>query len=211
MIAEGLVGPATYTDGNLKPPRIGHGGEVITGSANGDLYEQTRAGNAFIYTAETAAALLLSATTGNVPTIFNPLGSGVNVSIQKLRITYVSGTLVVGGVVWAQTLNAGSSVATGAAILTGTHVAPRSAMIGGSGAASAVRFFPAISTFTAAPTVIAATGLQYNTTALIANPWQEEVNGALVIAPGAALSVCYTVTTSTALFFVTIEAIEVPV
>ena len=41
------------------------------------FYQHCKKGNAFLYTGP-GQALLISATTGTVPTVFNPLGSGKN-------------------------------------------------------------------------------------------------------------------------------------
>lgn len=209
MLLNVQTGPQTSADGNTSAIlRNGRNGELITGDQNGKFYEQASRGNVYSY-GVASQAMLLTNTTGNVPTIFNPTGSGVNVSIQQLRLTWISGTTVVGGLIWCSTANAGAAPATGSPILTGTHVAP--VKMNGFGASSSlVRWYPSVCTFTAAPVFFAATGIHQMTTALT-GIWQDNVDGAIVVAPGSALSLCYTVTTSTALFAVSIIGIEIPI
>jgi hypothetical protein len=68
---------------------------------------------------------------------------------------------------------------------------------------------PTTNTFTAAPTVIATTGIN-----LGANPGaiilQQDYDGQLAIYPGNAISLVYSVTTSTALYMVTAAIGELP-
>lgn len=172
-------------------------------------YQHAIKGNAFLYTGP-GQALLLSATTGTVPTIFNPAGSGKNFVPLAIKVSFLSGTSTIGAVLIAQTVGAGASAATAAAILTGTHVAPAPAFVGGS-AASAMRHFPTTNTFTAAPTVIAATGINIGAGALGTGTYETWLNGSLVFAPGTAMSITYSVATSTSLFFTTVFGLEIPI
>ncbi len=203
------VGPQSVGNGTQTVPRLSKFGETVTNEASGQYFEQGLNGQSFVYTIA-SQALLLSATTGNVPTIWNPAGSGVIFVPTSLTITYISGTLVVGGVVIATTLNAGSAIGTAAPIVTFTQVAAKAA-IRGTGAASKCLFAPSTCTFTAAPTVEYATNINYNTTALVLANGTHNFNGTLAYYPGTAMSVCYTVTTSTALFALTVCGLEIPI
>jgi hypothetical protein len=209
FLMQGQVGPQTAGLGATINNRLSKFGETVTHEASGQYFEQALNGQSYIYMIA-SQALLLSATTGNVPTIWNPAGSGVIFIPTTLTVTWISGTLVVGGVVIATTLNAGSAIGTAAPIVTFTQVAPKPA-IRGTGFGSRCLFAPSTCTFTAAPTVEYSTNINYNTTALILANGFHNFNGTLAYYPGTAMSVCYTVTTSTALFAITICGIEVPI
>jgi hypothetical protein len=204
-----LVGPQLLPNSAQAQASLSKFGETVTHEASGQYFNQALNGQSYIYTIA-SQALLLSATTGNVPTIWNPAGSGVIFVPTTLTITYISGTLVVGGVVIATTLNAGSAIGTAAPIVTFTQVTPKPA-IRGTGFGSRCLFAPSTCTFTAAPVVEYATNINYNTTALVLANGTHNFNGTLAYYPGTAMSVCYTVTTSTALFCVSVTGIEVPV
>jgi len=173
------------------------------------FYSQAKKGNLFIYHVA-SQALLLSATTGGHPTVFNPMGSGKDFIPLALRISFISGTTVIGAVILAETLDAGSAPATASPILTGTYVAPKNAYRGGGAAkTSKMLWYPTTNTFTAAPTAIHATGLNLGAAAPTGTGTYEcKFDGGLIFAPGTAMSVCYTVTTSTALFQISILGLE---
>lgn len=204
-----LSGPQTIGNNQQVQPSVTKFAETVTHEQSGQYFNQALNGQSYIYTIA-SQALLLSATTGNVPTIWNPVGSGVIFVPTSLTITYISGTLVVGGVVVASTLNAGSQIGTAAPIVTFTQVTPK-ATLRGSGFAAKCLFAPTTCTFTAAPVVEYATNINYNTTALVLANGMHNFNGTLAYYPGSAMSVCYTVTTSTALFAITVCGLEIPI
>lgn len=179
-------------------------------SVYGRFADQNLRGNSFLYHVP-AQALLLSATTGGHPTLFNPSGSGKTFIPIALRACFVSGTTVIGSVLLAETLNAGSAAATASPILTATLVAAKSARRG-AGLTSVMQWSPTTNTFTAAPTVIAASGLNFGAAAPTGTGvYEARFDGALAFDPGTALSIVYSVTTSTALFQITLFGLEVPV
>jgi len=204
----GQSGPQSIANNATAPIRLGKQGEVVTSAINGPHFEHTLNGNAFVYHIA-SQALLLSATTGGHPTVFNPAGSGVIFVPTALRICFTSGTTVIGSVLLAETLLAGSQAATGSPILTATAVAAKPALRG-SGTASRVIWSPTTNTFTAAPTVIAATGINLGAAAPTGSgAYEAKFDGSLAFYPGTAMSVVYSVTTSTALFHTTIYGIEI--
>src|SRR5580700_2952983 len=99
-LVQGQTGPIGIGNNNPATIRLSKQGETVTHEASGQYFEQALNGQSYIYMIA-SQALLLSATTGNVPTIWNPAGSGVIFVPTTLTITYISGTLVVGGVVIA--------------------------------------------------------------------------------------------------------------
>jgi hypothetical protein len=190
--------------------RAGRTGELCTSDINGKFYEQTYRGNMFIYTVAAGAAVLLPDTTGNNPTIWNPLGSGYNFVLQRLAIGFLAGTTTIGGFLWALIANAGNAIAAAGPVVTWTNVAPRNALIGGR--TSAMYYSPAVSTYIAAPTVIAPTGINCGTAFPTApDPSIVDYDGSIILTPGNALMLCYSVTTSTATFWSTIWGLELPV
>ncbi len=176
---------------------------------NGRYTEPMIRGQLFLYHVP-AQAFLLSATTGLVPTVINPVGSGKVFVPVAIRLSFVSGTTVIGSVLIAETLNVQGGAATGAPILTATLVTPKQSRRGFVGS-SAMQWSPTTNTFTAAPTIIAASGLDLGAAAPTGTGVYEVLlDGALGFEPGSAMSLTYSVTTSTALFQTTIFGIELP-
>lgn len=205
----GQVGPATATDSEQRPPRLGKQCELTTHLMLSQYYEQVARGNVFIYHIASQALVI---TGSGVPTVINPGGSGVNFIPLALQIGFTSGTTVIGSVLLAYTKKV-QAVATGAGspILTATQVAPENALIG-SGTVPKTYWSPTTNTFTAAPTVFAASGINLAPADPVGGfVAQAKYDGMFVFAPGSALSIVYSVTTSTALFHITLLGMEVPV
>ncbi len=181
-----------------------------------DDYHANIAGRVFLATSLTGGiALIVSATTGNHPTIWNPANSGVNINIKKLVLGYVSGANAPTSLCWNIVTGAGTTVGTGLAIVTFTSVAVSSAVAGGGLTNSRVQWSPAISTYTAAPAYYRPIGLSLFTGigATAADPFQlqETYNGDLVVAPGTAICLVTQAATTTALFRITIIGEEVDI
>lgn len=189
--------------------------EQYTAELHGKHYYAAKRGRLFVATSLTGGiALIVSATTGGHPTLWNPAGSGRNISIKRLTLGYVSGTMAAGSLAWNTTIDAGSVAATGSPILTFTAVAVRSALAGGAVDAKAL-WSPATNTFTAAPALYYTSGLSVfaalATTAVAPAPMEEDYDGMLNIAPGTALSLVSQQTTTTALFRVTVIFEEIDI
>lgn len=200
------------SNGTASPFLQGFRNEMVTNTMNGDQFENARLGRAFVYTIA-SQALLLSATTGGHPTIINPIGSGVIFVPCFLNVSFISGTTVIGAVVLATTLNVGGGAATAAPIATATLVAKKSAAFGGPGSVTGgCLWSPTTNTFTAAPVVDIATGINLGAAAPTGSgSYAFGGNGLPAYYPGTAMSVCYTVTTSTALFAITVVGLEIPI
>lgn len=210
----GLVGTQTKSDGTEGYVRLGKGGQAITSQLHGKYYEQTARGNVYLgRSASTGIAIIAPATGGGHPTLWNPLGSGVNLSLICLELSYVSGNHAPGAFEWAYTANAGAAAATGSPIATATLVAS-TPMLVGSGNVGAGLWSPTTNTFTAAPSFFRPIGIGLHTgvaaTAINPSRIREYYDGDLVLAPGTALSLCYQTTTTTALFQVGVVWEEVP-
>ncbi len=159
-------------------------------------------------------AFLLTATTGGHPTIINPSGSGRVFVPVKINVGFISGTTVIGSVLVAQTLNCGQGAATGAPILTATLVSAVPCYTGGPVGQSVMQWSPTTNTFTAAPSVICPTTFNMGAVAPTNGGLGQDEHvfeGTLAFFPGTAMSLVYSVTTSTALFFTTITGLEIPI
>lgn len=162
--------------------------------------------------ASAGIALIVPATTGGHPTLWNPEGSGVNVHVRALDLSYVSGNNAPTAIEWAAVTNAGSSIGTGAPIVTATLVAPTGVL--GEGADNEARWSPTTNTFGAAPSFLRPTGISLFTgvAATAVAPFVSQVKydqGDFVIAPGNAVCLCTQAATTTALFQVAVSWEEV--
>lgn len=212
-----FVGPQSSADGpsQYTSDRTDRMGAAVVTNLHGKYYEQaSRQRVYFGSSASTGIALIVPATTGGHPTLWNPSDSGRNLSILKLEMSWVSGANAPGAIEWAVTKNTGSTIATGAPIATGTRVTPESGLIGGASDPKGV-WIPTTNTFTAAPTFLRAAGISLftgiSTTAVAPFMLWRDYNGDFCLAPGTAVSLCSQAATTTALFQVTVTWEEVPV
>jgi hypothetical protein len=208
MEMEGYCGPQRNADGNTPVTfRAGNQGEIVTGEMSGKHFEQALRGKLVTYHIA-SQALLLPATTGGHPTVINPAGSGVLFVPLSLKLGFTSGTTTIGSVLLAETLNA--LIGTGGTIPTAALVDAKSAYRGW-GYKSALLWSPTTNTFTAAPTVLEATGLNLGAAAPTGTgTYETKFDGTTIFGPGTACSVVYSVTTSTALFHITLKGLEIP-
>ena len=96
------IGPQTKSDGTYGFLRGNKGGALVTQQHHGKYYEQCARGNVYHgRSASTGIALIVPATTGGHPTLWNPLGSGVNLSVMKVELAWLSGTEAPTALEWA--------------------------------------------------------------------------------------------------------------
>jgi hypothetical protein len=181
---------------------------------HGRYYAAAVAERMFIASTLTAGiALIVAATTGNHPTLWNPSDSGVLLEIVELELSWISGVNAPGALYWHETANAQEHAAALHPILTFTEVAAVNALRG-SAVTSKAKWAPAVNTYTAAPAYLMPTGISLNTMAAAsANaPFilSKRYDGKLVLKPGVALSLCSQMNTTTALFGVNVWYIETP-
>ena len=202
----GAVGPSILNDG-LQPNlgvRSARDSSLVVQESHGKWTEQVSRGNVYHATTLTAGvAIIVAATTGNHPTLWNPTTSGFGAEFIGLKIGRVSGTDAPGAWYWASTFPAGSAIATGGPIATFTRVAVVNGLVGGA-ADAVMNWAPAINTYTVAPTFWAPVGITMFTgtvAAVIAEIQLDiEFDGQIALGPSSALSVCTQVATSTALY-----------
>lgn len=148
-----------------------------------DFYALARAGQVFhAVTAASGVAPGTAIGTTAAFTLYNPVGSGVNMVVLQGLMSYVSGTLGAGMVEWVANVNPA------AAAVTGTAIVPVNALLGG--AASNTRAFTT-ATLPASPTAIRPfCALQASLATTAVAPWQivDNVLGAIIVTPGCAVS-----------------------
>lgn len=159
-------------------------------------------------------ALIVPATTGGHPTLWNPSTSEKYVHVRRLALSWVSGNNAPTAIEWAAVENAGSTHATGAPIATATLVTPVQRL--GEGSSNSAKWSPTTNTFTAAPVFTRAAGISLftgiGTTAVAPFPLmafyeQDE----FVLAPGVAICLCSQAATTTALFQVSVTWEEIAI
>lgn len=160
------------------------------------------------------AGIALLAPADDLPTIVNWADSAVNVAIRSLRLGYKSGNNAPGNVIWAQTPDVGSGIGGAITTLTAVNKVPCLYGSGDTGSAK-VQWAPATINFAGTPTYLAPTGISLFTgvAATAVAPYVLEVkyNGEFIIAPGNALTLAFSTTTTTALFNIDIVIEEIPV
>ena len=181
---QGIVGTQSNSDGNTKTVRISRGGQQIANLGHGKYYELVRDG--VVYLAQTAVTGVAPGTaigTTAAAALYNPAGSGKLVVLLHTGMGYVSGTLGAGVISYCVNTNLV------AAAVTGTAMAHRNALVGAAAAASASALTTA--TLPAAPTPIRNFGSMGPMLATsVVQPWilQDEVDGAIILKPGATVS-----------------------
>jgi hypothetical protein len=189
-------------------------GAQVVAQAHGQYFESAIRNRVFTgVSASTGIALIVPATTGGHPTLWNPSDSGRYLSVIRVELSYVSGNNAPTAIEWAATTATGAAIATGAPILTGTRVAPVG-VVGGNLDNKGV-WLPTTNTFTAAPVFLRPTGIALFTgvaaTAVAPFILRADYQGDLVLAPGTAISLCSQAATTTAVFQVAVVWEEQPV
>jgi hypothetical protein len=115
MLAEIRSGTTVLADGTVAPARASRIGALATGDAQGKYYEQTSRGNVFslILTAWSTtvnAGNILGAAAGATTqfALWNPAGSGKNLSLLKFSVWPISGTAPVPPVIHSFSITAPS-------------------------------------------------------------------------------------------------------
>ncbi len=204
-----VVGPQAANDSSSINQRGDNYGSTVVQDYNGRYAELVRRGQ--VYVASTAAAgiaILVSATTGNVPTLWNPSGSGRIVYPIMLNANWLSGAVTASNLLWSVTTGTGANIGTGNPVVSFTNVAPVNALVGGP-ADAVIKWAPATSTYTAAPAFYAATGINLKATALDSQ-LSVDMQGLMALMPGNALSLTCSVASSVALIQASIWYVSVP-
>lgn len=191
MEIQGVVGTQTNSNGATRTFRMGAGGQQLANLGNGKYYELVREGVVFIgQTAVTGVAPGTAIGTTAAAALYNPVGSGKNIVLLQTTLGYVSGTLGAGVVSYCLNTNLV------AAAVTGTAMAHRNAFAGSAATAAASALTTA--TLPAAPQPVRSfCSLQASLASTAVAPWQvmDDVDGALILKPGATVSLQATAAT----------------
>lgn len=204
----GAVGPAVLADGTvLSSFRQGRTGEIMASAVHGDWYEGTSRGKTFFsYCAAQATTAVGTAMVGNI--VWNPPGSGVNLSILGVGSTIAVTSATVTEVLLAQSVQTAVPGTTTAATRSG----PTNIGIAGSSQGAAISY--TVATLTTAPTAFYV--VQHNTAAINTVGQGDDVwrilNGVFSIPPGNAICLATLGATAAAsAHFSTLVWEEVPV
>ena len=213
MLAEVKTGMIQAGDGSVNVIRAGRFGEVITGEAVGKYYELSKQGRIFCASMQAGAVLGTALTTAAVTvTLYNPTGSGVNLSWLQTAIAFTAlqvTTSTLETLVYAANTDPTFAIPTGM-----TQLTARPALIGAP-YTSQGRAFSAATT-PAAPVVIRIFPLtayctvttQLAESGLAATDY---VDGAIVLAPNTACTIQELATTTQATGIISIVWAEIPV
>ena len=207
----------SFSDGDDVNIICGKQAELLVAMMHSDYYTQAYRGYVF-HASTTPLGLAIPIYTSTAPTVclWNPIGSGRNLSLIAYSFAYVSGTASYSAIGLSYVTVAGSTVATGSvfsAFGTGT---PVNGIVGGGGVASGRVAIAGTTTLTSAPAAVnwfytlgninleAATGTAHGTNSTIIMP-----RGSIIVPPGTAVWVSATIASS-ALYAQTISWSEVP-
>lgn len=186
---EGYVGPAIAADGPGLPFRQDRTGAIVTTELHGKYFETNFRGNLFWATMTAGVIFPAPAATANNPiTLYNPLGSGRNLSLITfdMIMTTIPGTPVTG--LYGLYVN----VAPQAAAVTGTALVPQPGLIG-AGSASVARPLTT-STVPVAPTLLIPFGNKVTGEVATVVPitglpaYHLDIDGKVILAPGTAIT-----------------------
>lgn len=194
QVVKGTIGPYRGREGTDTPVRLGIDSEVVVTELHGKYYETAFRRNLYIVSTPAAGAAIPAYTTAaQAFLIYNPVGSGVNISLCKAWLGYVSGTNIAGHVCYAGTTN----VATPGTL---TQMNVQSAFMSvalstGGGAGNKGQYYSpgTLATAFAAGNYLRPFGLsQVVMAATAVNPaWvmADDVDGSIVVPQGGALSI----------------------
>ena len=183
MLAELKTGIRALSDGVVDILRGDKTGALVVVNTHGQFNESADRGT-LMYGTNTVAGVAPGTAFSTTPplTLWNPPSSGKNLSITKVSIGYVSGTLGAGCIAL------GANIAQNTVPTTGTELTPTCSKLGmprGVG-----RIFTG-STLTQAPTIVRPVfnmGAFVGTTALAPQDCDVLIDGGIIITPGTTLS-----------------------
>ena len=179
----GLVQRANVASGAYADARMEYDRSLAVFAAHADYYDSVRRGGVFVGgTAVTGVAPGTAIGTTAAFSLYNPLGSGINLVVLRATMGYVSGTLGAGVITYLANNNPA------AAATTGTAITAVNCLMGG--AVSAARPFTT-ATLPVAPTVMRPfVSLQASLASTATAPWQvaEDVRGEFIVTPGCTIS-----------------------
>lgn len=179
FLSQGKTGPQTASDGNYNILRQDKTGALVVTEAHGRYHEAASRGKLYIASiavAGVAPGTALSTTPAFQ--IWNPVNSGIIISIKQIFVGYVSGTLGAGALVHAQN-SSQTAAPTG-----GTELTPLSANLNGSRGTGRVFTGSTVSATTTLIRPSMSLGAGLASTALFPSITADFVEGGIVIPAG---------------------------
>lgn len=186
MLIQGKTGNLLtnqQSDGTQLDLPLGIFGSVMVNTQFGKYHELAARGSLYIG-ATALAGTIIPVNASNLVstfTLWNPLGSGVNVALISYDAGLITATAVIGSLALVYQASVGSAIL---APTSQTALTPVNALVG-SGRAPAARLLSA-GTLTGTPSVLATLGVSFGTTTASAGPVtiHKEFDGTLIIPPG---------------------------
>jgi hypothetical protein len=208
----------SYSDGDEVNLIAGKQAEQLMSFLHTPSYTQTYRGYTF-HASTTPLGLAIPIYTSSTPLVvlWNPIGSGKNLSILNITFAYTSGTAAYGAIGLMYELNCGSAVATGAPFSAFSASTPTNGLLGGGAVSVAKVSISGTNTLTTAGAAgrwfytLGSFNLENATTTPhgTIGPTQVPISGAIIIPPGNAVWLAATLA-SVALYAQTISWCEVP-
>jgi hypothetical protein len=201
-----VAGPSTLSDGTSASERQSRTGEMLSTNVHGKYYDQAFRGKLFHCDFGVSATGIALSTIGTSPgvALWNPAGSGVNLSLISVRLGMVSSTLVLGAIMH------GANTNTTAAATTGTAGTVVPGLFGSAFAALGKPLYTV--TLPANPTPVRVFAYKQPTIAT-GNSFvlEDLVDGQMAVAPGATWSL-YTIAADTSpLWKISVSWEEIPI
>lgn len=171
------VGEENIANGGGTSERQSRTGDMLTSNVHGKHYEAAAAGR--LFHAITTATGIVQAVVGTAAgfALYNPAGTGFNLSIISVRWGFVSGTHILGSIIHAV------NTSTTAAATTGTAITPVPGLAGSGAVAVGKPLYTA--TLPASPTLTRVAFYKQPTPTTANNFVLEDyLDGAISLAPG---------------------------
>ena len=213
MLAELKTGMVQAGDGSISVARAGRFGEVITGEAAGKYHEFAKQGRIFCASQQAGAVAGIALTnTAVTVTLYNPSGSGVNLSWLQTAISFTALQTTTNThevLVYAATPDPTFAIPTGQ-----TQLTVRPALIGAP-YTSMGRAFSAATTPSPAPVVVRIFPLSAHCETTQLAEWglsaTDYVDGALVLGPNTSVTIQELATTTQATAIISLVWAEIPI
>jgi hypothetical protein len=185
MLFEGAVGPAPSALGTHSPLRLGRQAEGVVQDAHA-RYHEAAMGRALFSACLPAGVALGTALTATAVTLtlYNPVGSGVNLSVIRGGVAITTAPAGSAALVWASNHNAAAAVPSAVtALASGARAYP----LGNSNTPQAQVYSAA--TLPAAPSAIRTIATALATGSTSAGAFADDVQGAIEVGPGCAVTI----------------------
>ena len=207
----GNVPSSSLGDSVNAPLLQGKAGEGVFAELHGKFYTQAYRGRVFAASTAIAGTAVGTATSTNLTnlTLWNPLGSGVNLELVSIDVNILT-TIGVGGLGLSYATGVGANIGTGAPVISQTAITPVNAFVGASAtvAGASAAKVGSTTSLTTAPALFANLGVstQSSTAGTGAYLTRIDMDGKVVVAPGSLITLVAAAATTAATTFFWIES-----